>query len=45
MSPYYLSNSQGGRSNCTNLSAAKAIRSLQEQDFTVTPLQEHHGLV
>ena len=36
-------------SHCTNLSAAeasvKAIRSLQEQDFTVTPLQEHHGLV
>jgi carbamoyl-phosphate synthase large subunit len=36
-------------SHCTNLSAAeasvKAIRSLQEQEFTVTPLQEHHGLV
>ena len=36
-------------SHCTNLAAAeasvKAIRSLQEQEFTVTPLQEHHGLV
>ncbi|MFT6177807.1 MAG: carbamoyl-phosphate synthase large subunit [Akkermansiaceae bacterium] len=36
-------------SHCTNLSAAeasvKAIRSLQEQKFTVTPLQEHHGLI
>ena len=36
-------------SHCTNLSAAeasvKAIRSLQENEFTVTPLQEHHGLV
>lgn len=36
-------------SHCTNLAAAvasvKAIRSLQEQDFTVTPLQEHHGLI
>ncbi len=35
-------------SHCTNLAAAeasvKAIRSLQENDFTVTPLQEHHGL-
>jgi len=35
-------------SHCTNLSAAeasvKAIRSLQEQELTVTPLQEHHGL-
>ena len=33
-------------SHCTNLAAAeasvKAIRSLQEQEFTVTPLQEHH---
>ena len=36
-------------SHCTNLSAAeasvKAIRSLQENEMTVTPLQEHHGLV
>ncbi len=36
-------------SHCTNLSAAeacvKAIRSLQENEFTVTPLQEHHGLI
>ncbi len=36
-------------SHCTNLAAAeacvKAIRSLQENEFTVTPLQEHHGLV
>ena len=35
-------------SHCTNLSAAeasvKAIRSLQEKEFTVTPLQEHHKL-
>ena len=35
-------------SHCTNLSAAeasvKAIRSLQENEMTVTPLQEHHGL-
>ena len=35
-------------SHCTNLSAAeasvKAIRSLQEREFTVTPLQEHHKL-
>ncbi|MGC6459272.1 MAG: carbamoyl-phosphate synthase large subunit [Akkermansiaceae bacterium] len=34
-------------SHCTNLAAAeasvKAIRSLQEREFTVTPLQEHHG--
>ena len=34
-------------SHCTNLSAAeacvKAIRSLQENELTVTPLQEHHG--
>ena len=36
-------------SHCTNLAASaasvKAIRSLQEQDFTVTPLQEHHNLI
>ena len=36
-------------SHCTNLAAAvasvKAIRSLQEHEMTVTPLQEHHGLV
>ena len=36
-------------SHCTNLSAAeasvKAIRSLQEKEFTVTSLQEHHGLI
>jgi len=36
-------------SHCTNLSAAvasvKAIRSLQEHEMTVTPLQEHHGLI
>ncbi|MDB4419164.1 carbamoyl-phosphate synthase large subunit [bacterium] len=36
-------------SHCTNLSAAeasvKAIRSLQENEFTVTSLQEHHGLI
>ena len=35
-------------SHCTNLSAAeasvKAIRSLQDREFTVTPLQEHHKL-
>ena len=35
-------------SHCTNLSAAeasvKAIRSLQDREFTVTPLQEHHNL-
>ncbi|MGC6567373.1 MAG: carbamoyl-phosphate synthase large subunit [Akkermansiaceae bacterium] len=35
-------------SHCTNLAAAeasvKAIRSLQENELTVTPLQEHHGL-
>jgi len=35
-------------SHCTNLSAAeasvKAIRSLQDRQFTVTPLQEHHNL-
>ena len=35
-------------SHCTNLAAAeacvKAIRSLQEREFTVTPLQEHHKL-
>lgn len=34
-------------SHCTNLSAAeasvKAIRSLQERELTVTPLQEHHA--
>ncbi|MGC6426989.1 MAG: carbamoyl-phosphate synthase large subunit [Akkermansiaceae bacterium] len=34
-------------SHCTNLAAAeasiRAIRSLQDQEFTVTPLQEHHG--
>ena len=33
-------------SHCTNLAAAeasiKAIRSLQEKELTVTPLQEHH---
>ena len=36
-------------SHCTNLSAAeasvKAIRSLQDREFTVTPLQEHHNLI
>ena len=36
-------------SHCTNLSAAeasvKAIRSLQDSEFTVTPLQEHHNLI
>ncbi|MDB4554298.1 carbamoyl-phosphate synthase large subunit [Akkermansiaceae bacterium] len=36
-------------SHCTNLAAAvacvKAIRSLQEHEMTVTPLQEHHGLI
>ena len=36
-------------SHCTNLSAAeasvKAIRSLQENELTVTSLQEHHGLI
>ena len=36
-------------SHCTNLSAAeasvKAIRSLQENDLTVTSHQEHHGLI
>ncbi|MBL6921444.1 MAG: carbamoyl-phosphate synthase large subunit [Akkermansiaceae bacterium] len=36
-------------SHCTNLSAAeasvKAIRSLQDKEFTVTPLQEHHNLI
>ena len=36
-------------SHCTNLSAAeasvKAIRSLQDREFTVTPLQEHHKLI
>ena len=36
-------------SHCTNLSAAeasvKAIRSLQENELTVTPLQEHHNLI
>ena len=35
-------------SHCTNLSAAeasvKAIRSLQDREFTVTSLQEHHNL-
>jgi len=35
-------------SHCTNLAAAvasvKAIRSLQENELTVTSLQEHHGL-
>ncbi len=34
-------------SHCTNLAAAEAcvkgIRSLQERELTVTPLQEHHG--
>ena len=34
-------------SHCTSLAAAEAsvmaIRSLLEQEFTVTPLQEHHG--
>ena len=36
-------------SHCTNLSAAEAsilaIRSLQEKEFKVVTLQEHHGLV
>ena len=36
-------------SHCTNLSAAeasvKAIRSLQENELTVTSLQEHHGMI
>ncbi|MDB2429262.1 carbamoyl-phosphate synthase large subunit [Akkermansiaceae bacterium] len=36
-------------SHCTNLSAAeasvKAIRSLQDREFTVTPLQERHNLI
>tara|TARA_B100001057_G_scaffold66342_3_gene60077 strand:- start:2577 stop:5477 length:2901 start_codon:yes stop_codon:yes gene_type:complete len=35
-------------SHCTNLAAAeasvKAIRSLLENELTVTPLQEHHGI-
>lgn len=35
-------------SHCTNLSAAeasvRAIRSLQEKELTVTPLQEYHGV-